>query len=207
MRRIALIAGLLTMGACQCGPGDTPRGGDGGAIDAGVGDAGRSLFDAGGATDGGLRGDSGVLPDAGTPSDAGGEPDGGRESDSGSTPSDAGSGTDSGSPVDSGVPDAGPFQIDIFISNTCVVSTSPADVSAPLNSQLMLEFHNRSVDYAADVWSSRTYGYLGLVTGGVWDDPIPHCGGPMPYIEYFDVSIAGGPTDGCPGYRFNIHCQ
>jgi hypothetical protein len=214
MRRIAPIAALLWVGACQCGGStEPPPGADGGAPDAAFNapDSGRgapdsgSLTDAGTSRDGGGHFDAGESADAGAPADSGAAQDSGVPTDAGAI--DSGAGSSDAGPADSGVPDAGPFQVDIFISNTCVVSTSPASVSAPLNSQLMLEFHNLSVDYAADVWSSRTYGYLGLVTAGVWDDPIPHCGGPMPYVEYFDVSIAGGPTDGCPSYRFNISCH
>lgn len=95
----------------------------------------------------------------------------------------------------------------ILISNTCVVQVQPPSLTASLNSVLRLDFHNHSVDYQADVWSSRGYGYLQLPTGALWNDPINHCGGPMPYTEYFDISIAGGGSSGCPSVRFNIRCQ
>ena len=58
-----------------------------------------------------------------------------------------------------------------------------------------------------DVWSSRGYGYLELATGGTWNDPVTHCGGPQPYTETFEVSIAGGGGDACPSATFTIHCQ
>jgi hypothetical protein len=93
-----------------------------------------------------------------------------------------------------------------LISNTCVVQTQPLALTAPLNSGLKLTFHNHSVDYEADVWSSRGYGYLQLARGAAWN-PITHCGGPNPYTEYFDVDIAGGGSSACPGVRFNIRCQ
>ena len=102
--------------------------------------------------------------------------------------------------------DAGATQVHIYIDNYCNTSVVPSDIDAPLNSGLMLEFHNESVDYQADVWSSRGYGYLELDTQAVWDDPISHCDGPQPYTEYFDVSIAGG-SSACPGVRLNIPCQ
>jgi hypothetical protein len=195
--------------ACQCG-GPTTDGrdagedaGSGAADDAGGHDAGMNELDSGidgrpsdaGPADSGQV-DSGEA-DAGQPD--GGVLDAGEPGDSGT--SDAGAGTDSGTA------DAGPFFIQIDISNTCVVSTTPASVSAPLNSGLYLTFYNHSVDYDADVWSSRGYGYLGLVTQTTWNDPVEHCGGPQPYTEYFDVNIAGGPTQGCPGVRFNISCE
>lgn len=172
---------------------------DAGELDAGASDAG--LFDGGddagsgdaGAPDGGVA-DAGSTDDAGF--DAGtfdaGSPDAGRP--------------DAGLP-DAGAPDAGPTHVHILISNTCVVQVQPPMLTAPLNSNLRLQFHNHSADYEADVWSSRGYGYLELARGGLWNDPINHCGGPMPYTEYFDVGIAGGGGSACPDVRFNIRCQ
>lgn len=167
---------------------------DAGESDAGEQDAGRD--DAGSGDAGSLDGGS---PDAGS-TDAGfdagmsdaGVPDAGRP--------------DAGAP-DAGQPDAGPTHVHILISNTCVVQVSPPMITAPLNSNLRLQFHNHSVDYEADVWSSRGYGYLQLATGGLWSDPINHCGGPMAYTEYFDIGIAGGGGSSCPDVRFNIRCQ
>jgi hypothetical protein len=101
---------------------------------------------------------------------------------------------------------AGPTHVHIYISNTCVVQVSPPSLSAKLNSGLKLDFHNHSVDYEADVWSSRGYGYLDLARGGLWHDPINHCGGPNAYVEYFDINPASVPNSVCPRVRFNISC-
>ncbi len=98
--------------------------------------------------------------------------------------------------------------VHILIDNFCNSSTNPAVINAPLHVPLDLTFENDSHDYDSDVWSSRGYGYLGLVQGGVWHDPIQHCLNPVAYTEYFDVGIAGGPVGGsCPNYRLEIHCN
>ena len=98
--------------------------------------------------------------------------------------------------------------VHILIDNFCNSSTNPTVIDAPLHVPLDLTFENDSHDYDADVWSSRGYGYLGLVQGGVWHDPIQHCLNPVAYTEYFDVGIAGGPVGGsCPNYRLEIHCN
>jgi hypothetical protein len=97
--------------------------------------------------------------------------------------------------------------VHIYIDNFCNTSVSPTSINASLSTGVMLEFHNHSVDYDADVWSSRNYGYLDMAMGYVWEDPIMHCRGPMPYSEYFDISIAGGGTSACPSVRFTMNCQ
>jgi len=104
-------------------------------------------------------------------------------------------------------PDAGATHVHIFISNTCVTMVQPPSVTAALSTGVMLQFHNHSVDYTADVWSSRNYGYLDMARGFLWNDPIMHCRGPMPFTEYFDISIAGGGSSACPAVRFLMHCQ
>lgn len=103
--------------------------------------------------------------------------------------------------------DAGPGHVHILISPACEVQTAPTSLSAAPNTTLQLEFHNLSLDYAADVWSSRGYGHLDLARGAIWRDPTVYCGGPSPYDEFFDVSIAGGPTPSCPAARLDLHCQ
>jgi hypothetical protein len=155
-------------------------GGGDGETDAGPHDAGQAEADAPAAPD-----DAAQAPDAMTVPDA-------------------------VQPVaDASPPDAPaavePTHVHIHISNTCVTSVDPPSVSASLHSDLHLIFHNHSVDYAADVWSSRNYGYVGLPTGATWDDPIRHCNNPVGYTEWFDVSIEGGGS-ACPGVRFEIHC-
>ena len=98
--------------------------------------------------------------------------------------------------------------VHVLIDNFCNSTTSPTVIDAPLNVPLNLTFENDSHDYDADIWSSRGYGYLGLVQGGVWKDPIQHCMNPVAYTEYFDVGIAGGPVgSSCPNYRLQIHCN
>lgn len=97
--------------------------------------------------------------------------------------------------------------VDILIDNFCNTSVAPAAVDVPVDTTLTLTFVNRSEDYAADVWSSRGYGFIELPTGATWEDPIWHCTGPTVYTEYFDVSIYGGGTSSCPAQRFNMHCQ
>ncbi len=95
----------------------------------------------------------------------------------------------------------------IYITNTCQTSVSPQSVTASLATGVMLQFHNHSSDYPADVWSSRNYGYTDMPLGFTWNDPIMHCRGPMPFTEYFDISIAGGGTTACPRVRFTMNCQ
>ncbi|HEX9104450.1 MAG TPA: hypothetical protein VF997_19700, partial [Polyangia bacterium] len=65
--------------------------------------------------------------------------------------------------------------VHVLIDNFCNSSTSPTVIDAPLHVPLVLTFENDSHDYDSDIWSSRGYGYLGLVKGGVWHDPIQHC--------------------------------
>lgn len=164
--------------------------------------------------DAGSGGDAGGAPDAGG-EDAGSGDDAGRaDGGEGEASVDAGAqdaGADAG--VDAGAFDAGfdagsgPTHVHIYIDNFCNTSVSPTEVYVPLNSGLKLQFHNHSVDYEADVWSSRGYGSLELARGATWNDPITHCGGPNPYSEYFDISIAGGPSSACPGVRFRMYCQ
>jgi hypothetical protein len=97
--------------------------------------------------------------------------------------------------------------VHIFISNTCVVSTSPTSITVPADQSLYITWHNHSVDYDADVWLSYGGGYLGLPTGATWSDPNALCTGPGPYQAYGDVNIAGGPTSGCPMFRLLVNCQ
>jgi hypothetical protein len=106
-------------------------------------------------------------------------------------------------------PDLSPTtqHVHLYISNTCVVSTDPPGMTAPLHVPLTLTFHNHSVDYDADVWLSYNGGYLGLAQGAEWTDPVQHCLNPVPYDFYADVSIAGGGSSACPSYRFLVHCQ
>jgi len=131
--------------------------------------------------------------DAGADGGSDGGADGGRDA-----------GVDGG--ADAGE-DAGPGHVHILISAACEVQTQPGALSADAGTTLQLEFHNLSVDFEADLWSSRGYGHLNLARGAIWRDPTVYCGGPFPYDEHFDVSIAGGPTAACPSARLDLHCQ
>jgi|SRR6185312_3891345 len=98
--------------------------------------------------------------------------------------------------------------VHVLIDNFCNSSTNPAVINATHGVALHLTFENDSHDYDADVWSSSGYGFLDMAQGMTWKDPIPHCTGPNPYTEYFDVGIQGGPVGGaCPDYRLLIHCN
>ena len=97
--------------------------------------------------------------------------------------------------------------MDVHIDNFCNVSIDPAEIDVAAGVTLRLTFHNRSVDYAADIWSSSGYGYIELPTGWDWADPIDHCSGSSSYTEYFDISIYGGGSSACPGQRLLIHCS
>ncbi len=101
----------------------------------------------------------------------------------------------------------GPMHVHISIDNFCRVSVSPLSVDVPVMTRTMFAFHNHSVDYNADVWMSYGGGFLDLATGATWNDPIGHCSTPSVHDEYADISIAGGPSSGCPGVRFLIHCR
>lgn len=203
---LLIVSGFAVGPACNCGvnvAGELDPEGMGPFVPVLVpGDAGSGMN---GSSDGGM-----ADPDAGSGDDGGSDAgwDGGTDAGMFDAGTDAGT-FDAGVP-DAGLPDAGPpgpTHVHIFIDNFCNTSVSPTDVYVPLNSGLKLQFHNHSSSYEADVWSSRGYGYLELATGATWNDPITHCGGPQPYVEYFDVSIAGGPSSSCPGARFRMHCQ
>lgn len=197
--------------------GDADSAGPGDALDTGA-----SADDAGGSDAGAL--DAGADPEdagAGGPRDAGasdataadatsgdaGARDTGTALDSGVTP-DAGVATDSGVAIDAGfapdasVPDAGgPLHVHIEVSNTCVMSVSPPEVTIAHGERPLFSWHNHSADYPVDVWLSYGGGYLDLATGATWDEPIMHCIGPNAHDEYADLSAGG-----CAEYRFFIRC-
>jgi hypothetical protein len=170
------------------------------AADAGADAGGDAAADGGSDTAGANAADGGdAAADSGASDAAGdsGPPDDGPR-DTGPLPTDTGAGDRA---------DAGPAHVDIYISNTCVTTVVPASFSVPAGSALMLDFHNNSQWYAADVWCSFGGGYLDLATGAIWHNPIPFCSMTSVHDEYVDISIAGGPTSGCPGFRLWIHCQ
>ncbi len=121
------------------------------------------------------------------------------------------SGTDSQTDSDTSDSDTGGFDpfatVDIYIDNFCNVSADPMELWVPADETLQITYHNNSVDYDADVWLSYGGGYLGLVTGGTWEDPFTWCAGPEPYTGGADIDIAGGGGNSCPGVTVLIHCE
>ncbi len=112
-------------------------------------------------------------------------------------------------PPDAMPPDANTDLVDhvhIYIDNFCQVTVDPTSYDVPAGSTLQLDYHNHSVDYEADVWLSYGGGYLDLALGDTWNDAFTHCSGPNPSTAYADISIAGGPSPGCPGFRLLINC-
>ncbi|HEY3354567.1 MAG TPA: hypothetical protein VGQ83_15050, partial [Polyangia bacterium] len=160
------------------------------------------------ATDG-ARPDAGA--DAGAPADASADAGAGADAaPDGST--DTSPATDApaadAAPADAAPADAaaGPRHVDIYITNFCETSVVPTSITVPAGETLLVDFHNNSVDYNADVWCSWGGGFLDLPTGQIWHDPIPFCSGPSTYDAYADISIAGGGGTYCPGVRFVVHC-
>jgi hypothetical protein len=107
------------------------------------------------------------------------------------------------------VPETVARHVHISISNTCVVSVDPAEVTVPAGQSASFTYHNHSVDYEATVWMSYGGGYLGLPQGALWTDPIVRCSEQFAHTAHADVSIYGlGVNDpNCPGQRMIIHCQ
>ncbi|AKF04603.1 5'-nucleotidase [Sandaracinus amylolyticus] len=184
---------------------DAPRDGGVSSHDAGV-DAAVDSFDSGPSVDAAPTLDSGVedsgAPDSGIPTDSG------APSDS-SVPVDSSTSVDSGppdsGPPDSGPPDSGPpaemrYCVDIDVSNTCVMSVSPREITIPAGQTAYFCWRNRSRDYEIDVWLSYGGGYTELAPGATWNEPIGHCLGPNPHDEYADIDTA------CSSHRFLIHC-
>jgi hypothetical protein len=215
------LATWLALAAC--GGQSTSAGHDGGA-DARPRDLGAAdgQADASPPADGGTDSTTGVdsASDAATDAgaDAAGDAGGGDAAGDAGSDATADAAPPEDAPHDSAPPqdaqhdtappqqDAGPAHVDIYISNTCVVTVVPASITVPAGSSLMLDFHNNSQWYSADIWWSWTGGYLDLATGAIWHDPIPACSMSSVHDEYADISIAGGPTSGCPGFRLWVHC-
>ncbi|UJR82795.1 hypothetical protein [Sandaracinus amylolyticus] len=159
---------------------------DSGALDAGA-------FDSGVVLDGGALIDSSVAVDSGAATDSGGA------ADSGAAIVDAGAIVDSG-PPDSGTPAEMRYCVDIDVSNTCVMSVSPREITIPAGQTAYFCWRNRSRDYAIDVWLSYGGGYTELAPGATWNEPIGHCLGPNAHDEHADIDTA------CSSHRFVIHC-
>jgi hypothetical protein len=144
--------------------------------------------------------DAGPRPDAFVSSDGGDERDLGVDGSA--------SGPDlgvDGGPPDLGMPDLGPpaeatYCVDIDVSNTCVMTVSPTEITIPAGQTAYFCWRNQSADYAVDVWLSYGGGYTDLPPGATWDEPVGHCLGPSAHTEYADISTA------CSEHRFLIDC-
>jgi hypothetical protein len=103
---------------------------------------------------------------------------------------------------------AGPVHIHIYIANDCTTSTDPVSLSEPSGSSVVLEFHNHSVDYQADVWNTTfNYGFLMLDLGATWvDDKAPVCQIHSTYTETFQINPSGVDSSVCAPAFFTVHC-
>jgi hypothetical protein len=179
----------------RAGNGGTNGGGQGpgdGAAPDTLGSAGASPDGAGGSTgggNGGVTGGAGTA-DAAADSAAGA---GGRADASGGL---GGAGGADGS-SDASSSDQ---HVHIFVSNTCVMSVSPTEITVPAGKTVYIDWHNHSADYPVTVWLSYGGGYVDLPTGSTWDEPIEHCANINPYTAYADISTA------CSRFRFFIRC-
>jgi hypothetical protein len=104
-------------------------------------------------------------------------------------------------PMIDAVPPTSDNHIHIYVSNTCVETVSPTEITVPANQTAYFDWHNHSADYAIDVWMSYGGGYTDLATGATWDEPVSHCSTPLVHDEYADISTA------CSSFRFLIHCN
>jgi hypothetical protein len=91
--------------------------------------------------------------------------------------------------------------VHIQVSNTCVMTVTPLEITVPPNQTAYLDWHNHSVDYPVDVWMSYGGGFVDLPTGATWNEPVGHCGTPSVHTEYADISTA------CSSFRFLIRCN
>lgn len=191
MKRAALLALLLFACDGRATPADATAAADAGSADAGSADAGladAALADASVADasaeplDAGAR-DSGAAP----PVDAG--------RDAGPAPA-----RDAGPPPDAGTPPRADHHIHIEVDNFCRMTVTPMEITVPPDQTAYFDWHNHSADYPVDVWMSYGGGFLELLPGRTWDEPIGHCSTPLAHDEYADISTA------CSSFRFLIHC-
>lgn len=89
----------------------------------------------------------------------------------------------------------------IDVDNFCNMAVTPVELVVPRGQTVYVDWYNRSRDYPVDVWLSYGGGYLDLLPGTTWDEPIRHCGTPNPHDEYADISTA------CSMFRFYFRCQ
>lgn len=91
--------------------------------------------------------------------------------------------------------------VDIFVDNFCRMDVVPKRFDVPAGTLLKLTYHNRSRDYAVDVWLSYGGGFKDLMPGMTWADRFEFCSSPRrPYMAYADISTA------CSNYRLMINC-
>ncbi|MCC6876119.1 MAG: hypothetical protein IT378_17555 [Sandaracinaceae bacterium] len=161
---------------------------DAGSADAGLADAAladASVADASAESlDAGAR-DSGAAP----PVDAG--------RDAGPAPA-----RDAGPPPapDAGTPPRADHHVHIEVDNFCRMTVTPMEITVPPDQTAYFDWHNHSADYPVDVWMSYGGGFLELLPGRTWDEPIGHCSTPLAHDEHADISTA------CSSFRFLIHC-
>ena len=176
------LGGTGGAGAAAGDSTDAPSGGGGSTSKAGDASAGTDASAGAGAAGataaGGSAGAAGV-------SDASGGVAGGGGAAAGGAP-------DASTTLDQ--------HVHIFVSNTCVMSVDPKEITVPAGSTVRIDWHNHSADYPVTVWMSYGGGYTDLPTGSTWDEPIEHCANINPYTAYADISTA------CSRFRFFIRC-
>ena len=206
----SVLLALLALG-CE----EPPASADASLLDAVTATDSASATDSAAATDSASATDTGAVaatdtapvadaasesvPDAFTPPDAFTAPDARTPPDA-FTPPDASTRPDAFTP-DAGTPPRADLHVHIEVSNTCVMTVTPREVSVPPDQTLYLDWHNHSRDYPVDVWMSYGGGYTDLAPGATWDEPIGHCSTPFVGDEYADITTA------CSSFRFLIHCR
>ena len=204
--------------------GDASAGAAGAGASGGTGATGGSARDAaggaaetgdergaGGGAAGGVSGAAGTTSTGGTGAVATDASAGAGGADAAATDGSAGAGgvagasggragIDGGGAGGSVDASTGDEHVHIFVSNTCVMSVSPAEITVPAGRTVRIDWHNHSADYPVTVWLSYGGGYVDLPTGSTWDEPIEHCANINPYTAYADISTA------CSRFRFFIRC-
>jgi len=205
------VCAAMLLAACGSDrePSDGAAGhaGPGGGAFSGQGGLGGILGQAGADTGGRGGGSSaGGSAGAGGAANSGGTMSGGRATGGLATGGVATGGRATGGSGTGGSGVTMRVDVDIYISNTCVVNIVPQTIDVPAGQTVTLTYYNRSSDYNADIWLSYGGGYLGLPTGDVWANVYEHCTGPDPYTAWADVSIEGGPISVCPSQRLTVNC-
>lgn len=96
--------------------------------------------------------------------------------------------------------------VDVHIDNFCNVTVVPPEITVPAGEVAQIDWHNNSVDYAADLWASYGGGFIELPTGAIWDETFTWCSGSYPYTGEMDIGPYGVPDSVCPHHYFLFHC-